>query len=132
MTRAETLTLLQRYLGAVEQGATGEALAQFYTADAMFIEHPNKLNPKGGASDLAAILAAAERGQAVIARQSFELKRAVIEGEHAALALSWTGVIKVDLPGLKSGAQMRAQFAQFYTLREGRISRQETFDCFES
>jgi ketosteroid isomerase-like protein len=37
----------------------------------------------------------------------------------------------MDLPGLKQGEEMRARFAQFYTLRDGRIARQETFDCFE-
>lgn len=132
MTREDTLAFLQRYLSAVAQGAAGETLAQFYTPDAVLIEHPNKLNPKGVTRDLPAILAAAEKGQMIVARQANALESAVIEGDRAALTLRWLGVFKVDLPGLKAGQEMRARFAQFYTLRDGRIARQETFDCFES
>jgi ketosteroid isomerase-like protein len=133
VTRDQTLDFLKRYLRAVEEGGGADRAEEFYTADALLIEHPNKLAPKGVTRDLTAIIEAGKRGQAMLDRQTNELESAVIEGDRAALTLRWTGVFKIDVPqlGLKAGDALRARFAQFYTLRDGRIARQETFDCFE-
>jgi ketosteroid isomerase-like protein len=125
MMREQVLHFLNTYLDAVQSGATGAELARFYTEDAVLVEHPNIVAPKGATRDFKAIVDALEKGQAAMARQSFDVHSAIIEGDRAALSVSWVGV-------LKSGAEMRARFAQFYTLRDGKIARQETFDCFES
>lgn len=133
MTREQTEAFLRAYLRAVEDGATGEALARFYTHDAVLIEHPNQLNRSVEVRrDLPQILDAALKGQSIIATQRNDVQSILIEGDHAALTLLWTGTFKVELPGLKVGDAMRARFAQFYTLRDGKIARQETFDCFEA
>lgn len=132
MTREWTKAFLTTYLDAVEQCATGEALARFYAPDAQLIEHPNRLNPSGVTRDLAGILAAAEKGQALLARQTHAIESIVVDGDHAAVALRWSGVFKVDLPGVKAGQELYARVAQTYQLRDGRIWRQETFDCFET
>lgn len=125
MTRAEILDTLMDYLRTVEAGASGAELRRFYTEDAALIEHSNMVAPKGVTRNLSAIVAALESGQAAMARQSFDVQSAIIEGDRAALSVRWLGV-------LKSGGEMRARFAQFYTLRDGKIARQETFDCFEA
>lgn len=133
MTREETEAFLRAYLRAVEDGATGEALSRFYTDDALLIEHPNQLNRGVEVRrDLAQILEAALKGQSIIATQVNDLQSVLVEGDRAALTLLWTGTFKVELPGLKIGDAMRARFAQFFTLRDGKIARQETFDCFEA
>jgi hypothetical protein len=51
MTGAEdaNTSLIRSYLAAIESGATGEALARFFTPDAIQVELPNRLNPQGGA-----------------------------------------------------------------------------------
>jgi hypothetical protein len=50
MTGAEdaNTSLIRSYLAAIESGATGEALARFFTPDAIQVELPNRLNPQGG------------------------------------------------------------------------------------
>lgn len=133
MTREHLEILILSYLRAVEAGATGDALARFYTPDAVLIEHPNQLNRGVEVRrDLAQILEAASKGQSIVAAQHNDVQSVLVEGDRAALTLNWTGTFKVDLPGYKIGEPMRARFAQFYTLRDGRIARQETFDCFEA
>lgn len=133
MTRDESEAFLRTYLRAVEDGATGEALSRFYSDDAVLIEHPNQLNRGVEVRrDLTQILEAAIKGQSIIATQINDVQSVLIEGERAALTLLWTGTFKVELPGLKVGEAMRARFAQFFTLRDGRITRQETFDCFDA
>lgn len=131
MTPEEALDFLRRYLHAVEDG---RGVEEFYAPDAVLIEHPNKLTPNGVTRDLMAIVEANKRGQAILERQTNELQSVVIEGERAALTLRWTGWFKIDIPqfGLRAGDAMHAHVAQFYTLRDGRIVRQETFDCFDS
>lgn len=129
MTREETLSFLRRYLDAVERFATGEALAQFYDPAVRFVEHPNRIAPKGATRDLTAILKAAENGSSILTSQKATIRDSIIEGDRAALTMSWEGVFKIDALGLKAGDVMRAEFAQIYRLKDGRIVEQQTFDC---
>jgi ketosteroid isomerase-like protein len=131
MSRDETLAFLRRYLDAVEAGATGEALAQFYDPAVKFTEHPNRLVPKGVTRDLAGILAAAEAGKAILASQTATIHESIVEGDKAALTMAWRGVFAVDVEryAIKAGGEMLAQFAQVYRFKDGRIIEQQTFDC---
>jgi len=131
MSREETLSFLRRYLDAVETGAIGEALAQFYDPAVAFTEHPNRLVPKGVRRDLAGILAAAVAGKAILAAQTATIHDSIIEGDKAVLTMRWRGVFKADVErlGLKAGDEMNAEFAQVYRLKDGRIIEQQTFDC---
>ena len=56
MSEQDNLACVRQYLSALEQCATGDALARFFTPDAQQIELPNRLNPNGGSSDLPTLL----------------------------------------------------------------------------
>lgn len=133
MTAAETdnLALVRRYLDAVASGATGDALAAFYAPDVVQEEFPNRLMASGARRDLAAILDAAVRGQSVMTSQSFELRNAVVQGEQVALEVQWIGTLAIPFGSLPAGGQMRARFAQFFQLRDGKIVAQRNYDCFD-
>ena len=128
MTRDEMLSFLTRYLKAIE---TGEGSGDFYHPDAVLVEHPNRIAPHGVTRRLADIKAAGKSGAALLERQTYEIKSAVIEGARAALAVEWMGVLKMPVQTLKPGDVMRAHFAQFYTFKDGLIWLQSTYDCFE-
>ena len=125
------LDFIRRYLAAIEHGATGDDLAAFYTPDAIQEEFPNRLVPNGVRRDLAAILDGAERGQKVITAQSYEIVSALTDADRIALELVWTATLAIPLGTLPAGGTLRARFAQFITLRDGRIARQHTYDCFD-
>jgi len=133
MTAVETenLALVRRYLAAVASGATGDALATFYAPDVVQEEFPNRLMPAGARRDLAAILDAALRGQAAMTAQSFDLLNAVVQGDQIALEVQWVGTLAIPFGALPVGGQMRARFAQFFQLRDGRIAAQRNYDCFD-
>ena len=131
MTTIDPVDFARRYLAAVERGATGDELAAFYTDDAIQEEFPNRLVAAGARRDLAAILQAAERGQKVMSAQRYELVQAVASDEHLALEVAWTGTLAVPFGSLPAGGQMRARFAMFMDLRDGRIARQRNYDCIE-
>jgi hypothetical protein len=103
---ADALELAQRYLAAVEGGATGDALAAFYTPEVVQEEFPNRLLPKGARRDLAAILEAAARGQQVMAAQRYEILHAVASGDHVALEFRWVGTLAIAVGSLLAGGEM--------------------------
>jgi hypothetical protein len=59
---ATNVEVAREYIHAIEGGATGDALARFFTPDVAITEMPNRVAPHGRASDLAKALEAAERG----------------------------------------------------------------------
>src|SRR6185503_12849371 len=61
-SESANLDFARRYIAAIEAGATGDALAPFFTPDVVITEFPNRFSPNGRTSDLPAALAAAERG----------------------------------------------------------------------
>jgi ketosteroid isomerase-like protein len=131
MREPHAVSLVRAYLTALESGAVGDDLAQFFTPDAVQIEWPNQLNPKGGASDLPTILRRAEQGQKLLREQRFEVHTAVAQDAQVAVEALWTGTLATSLGGLAAGATMRAHFAMFFELENGRIKRQRNYDCFE-
>ena len=125
------LDTARRYLRAIEQGATGEALAAFFHPEVTQREYPNRLLPTGATRDLRALLAGAERGQTVVASQRYEVRHTVVEGDHVALELDWSATLKVPVGSLPPGGTIRASFAVFLTFRNGLILSQHNYDCFE-
>ncbi|MGJ6968303.1 nuclear transport factor 2 family protein [Streptosporangium sp. G11] len=129
MTNAtDALLALHR---AIEDGEHGAALARYFTDDATTLEHPNLITPAGGEYDLAAILQGSERGAALLASQQYDVQDIQGLGDVAIARLTWTGTVAADAGSLTAGQQLVAHIAQFATVRDGRISRIETFDCYE-
>lgn len=131
MTPGAGEALVRRYLDALERGATGPALAEFFTPDVEHEELPNRLVPTGARRDLAGLLEAAERGQEVMSRQRYELVQVIEAGDRVAAEVRWTGTLSVPLGSIPEGGELRARFAIFLELRDGRIARQRNYDCFD-
>jgi len=115
-----TRDVVLAYLRAIERNEQ----AAFLHAEAEVVEHPNRLNPAGVRYDRAAILAAAERGAAVMASQRYDVRHMTVEGDRAAVQIAWIGE-------LRDGRTMRAQICSVIDLRDGLVWRQEQYDCFE-
>jgi len=127
----EPIAIVERYLKAIEDGATGEALAAFFTSDAVQEEFPNRVLPMGKRRDLAAILDAAERGQKAVAAQRFEILSIVASGSQVAAEVQWTATLAVPFGTLAAGDKMRARIALFLEIRDGRIAVQRNYDCYD-
>lgn len=130
-TEPTSHSVIRSYLAAIESGATGDALARFFTPDATQVELPNLLNPRGGQSDLAAILARAEQGKKLLRSQRFDVRSEIVQGSKVAVEAVWSGTLEVPLGTLAAGETLRAHFAMFFELRDGRICAQRNYDCFE-
>lgn len=127
----ENVTFIRAYLADLASGATGERLAAYFTPDAEQIEYPNRLNPNGGKSDLETLLVRAEQGQKILRRQLYEVTSEVARGDCVAVEALWTGVLAVSVGSLQPGTELKAHFAMFFELENGRIRRQRNYDCFQ-
>lgn len=134
MTAIEQTNLahVRRYLAALERGEAGDALARFFTDDAIQVEFPNRLNPNGQQSDLATILARSLQGKHVLTSQRYEIVSEVAQGSRVAVEARWSGTLAIMLGSLAPGSELKASFAMFFELRDGRIARQHNYDCFEA
>lgn len=124
------LALVRRYLDAIEQSdqATLEALF-----DPAIVQHefPNRLVPTGAVRDRAALLEGFERGKKVLSSQRYVIDHAVVQGNQVAFEATWTATLAVPIGSLSAGDTMRAVFAVFIELRDGRIVSQRNYDCFD-
>jgi len=119
MSTRETVLAYLRAIEAMDL----PAVAALLHPDVELVEHPNKLNPGGRRYDRAGMQAAGERGRAAMARQRYEVRGMIVEGDRAAVQIAWTGV-------LAAGTEMHAQLCSVIELRDGKIWRQDQYDCF--
>lgn len=128
---AENLAVARRYVKAVESGATGEELAQFFAPEVVLQIFPSRFFPRGSRDDLAGIRAAADRGNKVMSSQKYKIRNEVANGDTVALEIDWTGTLAVPFQSISKGGQMRAHFAAFLQFKGGKIVSQRNYDCYE-
>ncbi|HET9620216.1 MAG TPA: nuclear transport factor 2 family protein [Kofleriaceae bacterium] len=127
MTTREIVTA---YIRAIEAHDL-DAVAQLLHPDVENLEHPNKLLPAGKRYDRAAMRAAGERGKANLASERYDIRAMIVEGDRAAVQIAWTGTLAVAAGPYPIGHVMRAQICSIIELRDGKVWRQEQYDCFE-
>lgn len=125
------IAVVHAYLQDLAAGVVGGRLAEYFTADAVQIEFPNQLNPKGGRSDLATLLLRAEQGQRMLQQQTYQVTSALAHGDSVAVEAIWTGTLAISAGALGAGTRMTANFAMFFELQDGRIRSQRNYDCFQ-
>jgi ketosteroid isomerase-like protein len=131
-TDTDAASVARRYLAVVaDRNAPADELAALIDERAEFVEHPNRLVPTGRRRGRAATLEAFAAGKSLLARQELTVHELVASGETAAARLTWRGVLAIDAGPLRAGTELAAEIAQFITVRDGRIVRLETFDCYE-
>jgi ketosteroid isomerase-like protein len=125
-----TRDIVTAYIRAIE-ARDRAALDQLFHPEYENREHPNKLSPAGKHYDLAAIRAAAERGAKVIASERYEIRAMIVEGDRAVVQMVWSGTLAVAAGPLPAGHVMRAQICSIIELKDGKVLRQEQYDCYE-
>src|SRR3954466_14314833 len=100
MTATDNITIARRYLEALESGADGKALAEFFTKDVVQEEFPNRLSPIGAHRDMSALLEAARQGKKVMRAQRYEIRNSIVDGDNVALEVFWSGLLAVPVDTL--------------------------------
>jgi ketosteroid isomerase-like protein len=131
ITATDNLAIAQRYLEALENGAEGGALAEFFTEDVVQEEFPNRLNPIGCHRELAAILDAARKGKRTVRAQKFDVLSSIVDGDLVALEVFWSGLLAVPVDTLPADSEMRAHVSMWLEFRDGKICRQNNYHCYD-
>ncbi len=131
MTTTDNLAIARKYLEALESGAEGGALAEFFTDDVVQEEYPNRLSPIGAHRDLDGIRDAARRGKKTLRAQKFDVMSSIVDGDNVALEVFWSGLLAVPVDTLPADTEMRAHISIWLEFRDGKIARQRNYDCFD-
>lgn len=126
MTNREHVLALYR---AIESGSPLNRAR--FTDDAETIERPNLIKPRGARSPLADMIENSVAGSGLLSSQRYDVASLIEIDDLVIARLTWTGVIARTVGPFRDGQQLTAHIAQFVTVRDGLISRIETFDCYE-
>ena len=121
---------IRSYLKAIEAGTVG-GLDSYFAPDVVQREYPNRLVPQGKTKDLAELRREAERGQKVLRGQRFTVRQVIASGDHVSVEADWVGTLAMQVGQIPVGGEMKAAFAMFFTFRDGLITSQHNYDCFE-
>ena len=99
------------------------ALAKLLHPQARISEMPNAINTGGSERDLDAALTAFRKGRTLLAEQSYDVEDVIVAGDKIAARATWRG-------RLSDGPELTARIATFTEVRDGRIYRHATYDCY--
>jgi ketosteroid isomerase-like protein len=116
--------ILHDFLDACTRFDSG-ALERVLHPDARISEMPNLVNRGGTERDRAAALAAFARGRKLLSAQSFAVHCSVVAGDTIAARSTWRGTLAA------TGQELTAHIASFTQVRDGRVYRHATYDCYE-
>jgi ketosteroid isomerase-like protein len=131
MTTTDNLSLARKYLEALECGAEGGTLADYFTVDVVQEEYPNRLAPIGAHRDLDGILDAARKGKKTLRAQKFDVMNSIVDGDNVALEVFWSGLLAQPVDTLPADTEMRAHISIWLEFKDGKIARQRNYDSFD-
>jgi len=127
---AKNLGVIRGYYAAIASGPATVDWGEWFAPDVTQEEFPNRLLPAGTRRDLRGMREAAERGQALLAEQEFELLDIMASGTKVVVEAEWRGRVAHDAGPFRAGTQLRTRFAQVFELRDGKIAAVRNYDCF--
>ena len=122
----DKVQLVRAYLTAIERFDADAALA-CCTPDMTQIEYPNMLTPMPRTRDARAMGEGVTAARGMLVEQSYKIVSTLVSGDNLVAEMVWRATLK---PG-PLPEKMTAYFACFFTFRDGLISSQRNYDCFE-
>ena len=119
----------RRMLAAIETGDE-TVLRQIYAENAVQVEHPNRLKPKGDRREIDKMMADLKRGKVMLRSEHYDVLEATASGESVALQVKWTCVLNIPVGALQPGDSMICESGIFLTFQGDRVVEQHNYDCF--
>jgi ketosteroid isomerase-like protein len=70
-------------------------------------------------------------GKELLSEQAFDVHEAFASGDRVAVRATWRGTLAKDVGSLEAGRELVAHVAALLTVKDGKVRRHETFDCYE-
>ena len=119
----------RRILAAIEAGDE-VALREFYTREAVQVEHPNRLKPQGDRRGVEQMMADLKRGKSMLLSEHYDVESVTAFGDSVALQVVWRGVVNMAIGKLQPGDEMVCESGIFLQFQGGRVTEQHNYDCF--
>src|SRR3954451_10645853 len=103
-----------------------DALARVLHPEARISEMPNAINRAGSERGFEAAREAFARGRGLLSAQAYDVHDVIVDGDKMAARATWRGTLTAD------GRELTAHIATFSEVRDGRIFRHATYDCYEA
>ena len=128
----DNVAMVRAYADAVSQFDEAAVTALLHP-EMRFHELPNRIRPKGGVDDLAAMMAGLRRaGEGkVLRRQRYIFGDVIAAGDRVVVEARWEGELAMPIGRLQAGETMVAHICMVFRLEDGRIIEQRNFDCYE-
>jgi ketosteroid isomerase-like protein len=123
------LDIVRSLFNAIETG-DADRLDTLFHPEAIQIEIPNSLKPKGDRRSIADMKNDMARGATILASQTYEIIAHAETDATLAVRVLWKGVLAITLKSLTPGDVMTVHSAMFFTFRDGKIIEQTNYDCF--
>jgi ketosteroid isomerase-like protein len=126
------LDIARRYLEVLgDPASTPDQLEALLAPDVIAEELPSLISPRGRTRDRPAMLQGFAAGKTLLASQDYTVVNAFECRETVILEVRWRGVLAQGFGNLAPGMELRARFAMFLELRDGKVAAQRNYDCYE-
>jgi ketosteroid isomerase-like protein len=124
--------IVRTYIEAVQRQDEPAVFALLHP-DMRFHELPNRIRPRGGVDDLAAMRAGFRRAAEgrVLSAQRYMLDAVIEAGDRVIVEARWEGDLVIPLGRLQPGETLVAHLCMIFRLSGGRIIEQRNYDCYE-
>jgi ketosteroid isomerase-like protein len=124
--------IVRTYIEAVQRLDEPAVFALLHP-DMRFHELPNRIRPRGGVDDLAAMRAGFRRAAEgrVLSAQRYMLDAVIEAGDRVIVEARWEGDLVIPLGRLQPGETLVAHLCMIFRLSGGRIIEQRNYDCYE-
>ncbi len=124
--------LVDRFVSAVsDPRIPPQAVEALLHPDYVFVEWPNAISPTGSRRDRTRVLESLACSRTLLEWGGFEVHEHVTRGDTVASRMTWRGRLARDAGPLSRATELTAHVSQHTTVREGRLWRTESFDCYE-
>lgn len=113
--------IIQSYLDAYNRKDVAALVA--CVADEIIFENVSNAGENMRIEGRAAFAQLAEQAAAMFTARHQTIRNAVVDGDHVALEVDWTGTPAIDLGSMKAGKQVAMRGASFMTITGGKLAR---------
>ncbi len=122
--------VVRGYLRAVEAG-DAEVAAAFLAEGMVLSELPNRLKPMGDTRPRERVLADLAKAGDTVTPDARTILGVTSDGDRVVVEATWTGTLTAPVGETRPGGEVACHSATVFTLAEGLIIEQRSYDCFE-
>jgi ketosteroid isomerase-like protein len=129
---SDEVAVVRRYYEIVSDlESSEEDLRAILHPDVQIHEYPNAISPRGSVRNREEAISAFLAGKELLSAQEFDVHEAFSSADRVAVRATWRATLATGVGSIPAGRELVAHVAALLTVRDGKIRRHETFDCYD-